>query len=55
MKEKLIIDGAIATPALTMPWWLHIFEEWMQFGISIVTLLLVCSRLFVLYKEHKEK
>jgi hypothetical protein len=55
MKEKIIIDGAIATPALTMPWWLHIFEEWAQFGITVVTLILVCSRLYVLYKDHKEK
>ena len=55
MKDKLLIDIAVATPVFTMPWWLHVFEEWIQFGITIATLVIVISRLYIVYKECKEK
>jgi uncharacterized membrane protein YcjF (UPF0283 family) len=55
MKDKLLIDIAVATPVFTMPWWLHVFEEWIQFGITIATLVIVISRVYIVYKEWKEK
>tara|TARA_R110000803_G_C11848337_1_gene305501 strand:+ start:210 stop:413 length:204 start_codon:yes stop_codon:yes gene_type:complete len=53
MTEKLLIDAAVATPVVTMPWWLHMFEQYIQFGITVTTLIVVLSRLYVIVKEWK--
>jgi hypothetical protein len=55
MNDKLLVDLGVAAPVLTMPWWLHNFEEWLQFGITLATLVIVLSRLYVALKEWKDK
>ena len=50
-KEKLIIDAAIATPAMTIPWWLHVFEAAMQFGIVSITLIVVLIRAHLAWRD----
>ncbi len=51
MKEKLITDAVVAAPALTLPWWVQAFEEWMHFGITLITLTVVTIRLVLVLKE----
>ena len=46
-KEKLLIDTAIAAPAITIPWWAQIFEAWAQFGIVSLTLIVVLLRVHI--------
>ena len=54
-KEKLIIDTAIAAPAITIPWWAQIFEAWAQFGIVSLTLIVVLFRAHIAWKDWKSK
>jgi len=54
-KEKLIIDAAIAAPAVTIPWWAQIFEAWAQFGIVSITLIVVLFRAHIAWKDWKSK
>lgn len=56
MKEKLITDAMVAAPALSLPWWVQAFEEWMQFSITAITLTIVTIRLvFVLLEWYNKK
>ena len=56
MKEKLITDAMVAAPALSLPWWVQTFEEWMQFSITAITLTIVTIRLvFVLLEWYNKK
>lgn len=56
MKEKVITDAAVAAPALSLPWWVQAFEDWMQFGITVITLTVVTIRLvFVLQEWYNNK
>ena len=54
-KEKLLIDAAIAAPAITIPWWAQMFEAWAQFGIVFLTLILVLFRVHIVWKDWKSK
>jgi|TARA_R100001530_G_scaffold8312_2_gene8786 hypothetical protein len=54
-KEKLLIDTAIAAPAITIPWWAQIFEAWAQFGIVSLTLIVVLFRVHIAWKDWKSK
>ena len=54
-KEKLLIDTAIAAPAITIPWWAQIFEAWAQFGIVSLTLIVVLFRVHIAWKDCKSK
>tara|TARA_R100000656_G_scaffold61397_1_gene47393 strand:+ start:616 stop:789 length:174 start_codon:yes stop_codon:yes gene_type:complete len=54
-KEKLLIDTAIAAPAITIPWWAQIFEAWAQFGIVSLTLIVVLLRVHIVWKDWKSK
>ena len=55
MNERIVIDATVATQALSMPWWLSAFEELMQFGIVVVTLIVVLIRLKIVVSEWKSK
>ena len=56
MKEKFMTDAAVAAPALSLPWWVQAFEDWMQFGITVITLTVVTIRLvFVLQEWYNKK
>jgi hypothetical protein len=56
MNDKLIFDVSIATPALTLPLWVTVFEEWLRLGITVTTLLIVAIRLvFVLQEWYNKK
>mgnify|MGYP003146387229 CR=1 FL=1 len=50
-KEKLLIDTAIAAPAITVPWWAQIFEAWAQFGIISITLIVVLIRMHLACRD----
>lgn len=50
-KEKLVIDAAIAVPAITLPWWAKLFEAWMQFGIVSLTLIVVLIRMHLAWRD----
>ena len=52
-KEKLLIDTAIAAPAITIPWWAQMFEAWAQFGIVSLTLIVVLLRVHIVWKDWK--
>ena len=54
-KEKLLIDTAIAAPAITIPWWAQMFEAWAQFGIVSLTLIVVLLRVHIVWKDWKSK
>ena len=54
-KEKLLIDTAIAAPAITIPWWAQMFEAWAQFGIGSLTLIVVLLRVHIVWKDWKSK
>jgi len=54
-KEKLLIDTAIAAPAITIPWWAQMFEAWAQFGIVSLTLIVVLFRVHIAWKDWKSK
>lgn len=56
MKEKVMTDAVVAAPALSLPWWVQAFEDWMQFGITVITLTVVTIRLvFVLQEWYNNK
>ena len=56
MNEKLIFDVALAAPALTLPLWVAVFEEWLRLGITVTTLIIVTIRLvFVLQEWYNKK
>ena len=54
-KEKLLIDTAIAAPAITIPWSAQMFEAWAQFGIVSLTLIVVLFRVHIAWKDWKSK
>ena len=54
-KEKLLIDTAIAAPAITIPWWAQMFEAWAQFGIVSLTLIVVLLRVHIVWNDWKSK
>ena len=56
MNEKLVFDVALAAPALTLPLWVAVFEEWLRLGITVTTLIIVTIRLvFVLQEWYNKK
>ena len=56
MNDKLIFDVALAAPALTLPLWVAVFEEWLRLGITVTTLIIVTIRLvFVLQEWYNKK
>ena len=56
MNDKLVFDVALAAPALTLPLWVSVFEEWLRFGITVTTLIVVTIRLvFVLQEWYNKK
>lgn len=56
MNDKLIFDVALAAPALTLPLWVAVFEEWLRLGITFTTLIIVTIRLvFVLQEWYNKK
>jgi hypothetical protein len=56
MNDKLIFDVALAAPALTLPLWVAVFEEWLRVGITVTTLIIVTIRLvFVLQEWYNKK
>jgi hypothetical protein len=56
LNDKLIFDVALAAPALTLPLWVAVFEEWLRLGITVTTLIIVTIRLvFVLQEWYNKK
>jgi len=52
---KVVVDGAIATGAITLPWWAVYLNEWMGLGITVCGLVLVIFRIALAYREWKNK
>lgn len=55
VKEKLVIDAAVAGPALSLPLWVQLFEGYMQTGVTLVVLITVIVRLHIVIKEWKNR
>ena len=53
--SKVVVDGAIATGAITLPWWAVHLNEWMGLGITVCGLVLVIFRIALAYREWKNK
>ena len=54
-KEKLMIDAAIAAPAITVPWWVEVFEMSIQFGILSATFFIVVIRALIAWRDWRSK
>ena len=52
---KVVVDGAIATGAITLPWWAVHLNEWVGLGITVCGLVLVIFRIALAYREWKNK
>jgi hypothetical protein len=52
---KVVVDGAIATGAITLPWWAVHLNEWAGLGITVCGLVLVIFRIALAYREWKNK
>ena len=52
---KVAVDSAIATGAITLPWWAVHLNEWAGLGITICGLVLVVFRIALAYREWKNK
>lgn len=52
---KVIVDGAIATGAITLPWWAVHLNAWVGLVITLCGLVLVIFRIALAYREWKNK
>jgi hypothetical protein len=52
---RTVVDGVIATGAITLPWWAIHMTGWMSFAITLGGLILVCFRISLAYREWKSK
>jgi hypothetical protein len=52
---KVVVDGAIATGAITLPWWAIHLNEWASLGITLCGLVLVVFRIALAYREWNNK
>ena len=48
---KLAVDGAIATGAITLPWWIVGMNEWAGIALTLATLALIIVRLALAIRE----
>lgn len=53
--HKLIEDGAIAAGAVTLPYWTIYLNDWVAFGITLATFVLIILRIILAIKEWREK
>jgi hypothetical protein len=53
-ENKLIVDGAVAAGALTLPWWAINLSGWMYFVTVLGGLILVCFRIMLAVREWKQ-
>lgn len=51
--NNLVIDGAIAVGALTLPWWATMLGEWVSLAVTLLTLFLVLFRIALAIREWK--
>jgi hypothetical protein len=51
--NNLVIDGAVAAGALTLPWWAQLLGEWVALAVTLLTFLLIIFRLMLAYRELK--
>jgi hypothetical protein len=52
---KIVVDGAIATGAITLPWWAIHLNAWAGLCITLCGLVLVVFRIALAYREWKNK
>ena len=50
---NLMIDGAVAVGALSLPWWAQLLGEWVALAVTLLTFLLIIFRLILAYRELK--
>jgi len=53
--NRLIVDGAIAAGAITMPWWVIHLSGWMSFFTILGGFILLCFRILLAYRELKSQ
>jgi hypothetical protein len=51
--NNLVIDGAVAVGAMTLPWWAQILGEWVGLAISVLWLGLLVIRIGLAIREWK--
>ena len=51
--NNLVIDGAVAVGALSLPWWAQLLGEWLALAVTLLTFLLIIFRLILAYRELK--
>ena len=51
--NNLMIDGAVAVGALSLPWWAQLLGEWVALAVTLLTFLLIIFRLILAYRELK--
>ena len=51
--NNLVIDGAVAVGALSLPWWAQLLGEWVALAVTLLTFLLIIFRLILAYRELK--
>jgi len=51
--NNIVIDGAVAAAALTLPWWAQLLGEWVALAVTLLTFLLIIFRLILAYRELK--
>jgi hypothetical protein len=52
---KITIDGAVATGALTLPWWAVHINEWAGLALTVGGLILIGFRIALAYREWKSR
>jgi len=51
--NNLVIDGAVAVGAMTLPWWAQLLGEWVALAISVLWLGLLIIRIALAVREWK--
>ena len=49
------VDGAVATGAITLPWWAIHLNDWAGIALTLGGLILVGFRIAIAYREWKSK
>jgi len=52
--NNLVIDGAVAVGAMTLPWWAQLLGEWVALAISVLWLGLLIIRIALAVREWRK-
>lgn len=52
---RIVVDGAIAAGAITLPWWAAHLSGWVYFFTVLGGFILLCFRIALAYRELRSK